>query len=359
MSDKTPPASTKRRIIIVTGMAGAGLNTTRSTLEDIGFEVIDNLPLPLVEQLINGDDTHPIAFGLDARARQFSAERIVRLIDSIKRRADAEVQMIFLDCDDDQLIGRFSETRRRHPLAEGRPVSDGLALERQMLEPLKMIADLHIDTSAISTTDLRHLLHGHFPATTGRGLSVQIMSFSYRQGIPREADFIYDARFITNPHYVKELRPQTGQDQAVGAYICQDPAFIAFFQGMIHGFDAMLPGFQRNDRPYLTIGFGCTGGKHRSVFMAECTAAWFSQKGYPVRLNHRELLRNGLAKPYGTSVPDLNLLLSPSPSGLQPVSAANAAGLPPHPAPSHAEQAPTSARPTPDFPARPAPRPSS
>lgn len=293
----TAPAA-RRRIVVVTGMAGAGLSTARTAFEDIGFEAIDNLPLSLAEQLINSPDaSRPLAFGIDVRTRGFAADKVLELIDNLNQRPDTEARLVFLECENEQLIARFSETRRRHPLAQERPIADGLAMERQLLQPLKARANLMIDTSLISTTDLRHLLHGHFPPEGGRGLGVQVMSFSYRYGVPREADLVFDARFLANPHYIKELQPQTGQDQPVGEYIRQDPAFAPFFQGLSQCLTTMLPGFKRNDRPYLTIAFGCTGGKHRSVFLTECLARWFEEQGYPVRVSHRELTRNGTIKP--------------------------------------------------------------
>lgn len=296
----------KRRIIIVTGMAGSGLNTARTALEDIGFEVIDNAPMDVVENLATNADPHPVAFGIDARARGFSSRRVLDLLDQLNQRGDTEAKILYLDCEDAQLIKRFSETRRRHPLAHERPVTDGLAMERQLLAPLKARSDLTIDTTDISTTDLRHLLHGHFPPDASRGLGVQVISFSYKHGVPREADLVFDARFLQNPHYLDVLRPKTGQDPEVGDYIRQDPAFAPFFQGLSQCLATMLPGLKRTDRPYLTIAFGCTGGKHRSVFLTEQTARLFEEQGYSVRVNHRELTKSGLAKPRQSFKSDVN-----------------------------------------------------
>lgn len=284
----------KRRVVIITGMAGAGLSTARETFADQGFEAIDNLPLDTVEQMLDGEGTHPIALGLDVRSRGFSAERIIALLNHLNARSDVKAELLFLDCEDTALLQRFSETRRRHPLAADRPVAEGLALERQQLQPLKNRADKMVDTSELSVNDLRRILSGHYPAQAGRGLLVQVMSFSYRQGVPREADLIFDARFLRNPHWVPELKAKTGQQAPVGAYIEADSAFAAFYAHITGLIAAMLPGLKNTDRTYLTIAFGCTGGKHRSVYLAQRVQQWLVDQGTPAQIRHRELERLGL-----------------------------------------------------------------
>jgi UPF0042 nucleotide-binding protein len=284
----------KRRIVIITGMAGAGLSTARETFADQGFEAIDNLPLDSVEQLLDGAGTHPIALGLDVRSRGFSAERIVALLSLLNARSDVRAELLFLECDDSILLQRFSETRRRHPLAADRPVAEGLALERAQLLPLKNRADRMVDTTELSVNELRRILSGHYPAQEGHGLLIQLMSFSYRHGVPREADLVFDARFLRNPHWVPELKAQTGQAIPVGQYIAQDPAFNPFLGHVTGLIGTMLPGLKATERTYLTIAFGCTGGKHRSVYLAEQTTLWLGQQGISVQLRHRELERTGL-----------------------------------------------------------------
>jgi UPF0042 nucleotide-binding protein len=287
--------SQKRHIVIVTGMAGAGLHTTLTAMQDVGFTVTDNPPLLAVEAIIKATDPKPLALGIDSRTDGFSSAEVTKLLDKLDK-AGAEVRLLFLECEDHVLLTRFSETRRVHPLAPDKPVEVGLMLERSKVAPLKSQAFLTVDTTEASTTELRHLIHNNFPQE-GRGLVIQVMSFGYPKGLPRNADFIFDARGLANPHYIEALRPKTGQDLEVGNYIAQDSAYPQFFNCATGLVGASLPGFQRNDRAYLTIAFGCTGGKHRSVFLAESMAAWLEQQGYPVLVNHREMEKAGLARP--------------------------------------------------------------
>jgi len=286
-----------RRIVIITGMSGAGLNTARTTFQDLGFEVVDNLPLDFVDPLLAHSQHPAIALGIDVRTRGFSAARVRALLDELNARPNTKASLLFLECGDDSLLQRFSETRRRHPLAADRPVRDGLSKERAQLLPLKQRADHLIDTSRLSSTELRHIIGGHYPAEPGRGLLVQVMSFSYRQGVPREADLVFDARFLRNPHYDDALRPHTGQQAEVGAYIAKDEAYAPFFTQLTGMISTMLPGLQRSDRTYLTIAFGCTGGKHRSVYLAEQMASWLKAHGVAAQVRHRELERLGLVQP--------------------------------------------------------------
>lgn len=285
----------KRQIVFLTGMAGAGLSSARTALQDAGFDVIDNLPLGLIETVLAQND-HPLALGIDARTSGFDANAIVALLKTLNARDDIKARLLFLDCEDGKLLGRFSESRRPHPLAKDKPVIDGLSLERELLQPLKNRADVLIDTSDLAVTELRNLVAGHFPPQSSRGLMVQVMSFSYRHGAPREADLVFDMRFLRNPHYDAALRPQTGQDAAVGTYIEEDAAFAACYAHITGLLEVSLPGYSTNGRSYLTIAFGCTGGKHRSVYLAEKVAGWLGTKGYAPRLLHRELARTGLLK---------------------------------------------------------------
>lgn len=283
----------KRRIVFVSGMSGAGLTTARGTFQDQGFHTIDSMPLALLEPLL-AQSSEPLALSIDARTRDFSAQKVIELLHELNQRPDTEARLVFLDCDDDQLQQRFSETRRVHPLAADRPVLDGLKRERELLAPLGNRCDLRIDTTALSSTDLRQLITGHFPAEAGRGMLVQVLSFSYRYGVPQQADLVLDARFLRNPHYDPVLKPQTGQAAPVGDYIRNDPQFSAYQQSLMTLISSMLPGLRGNNRAYFTIAFGCTGGKHRSVYLAETIGAWLNQQGQPAQISHRELQRLGL-----------------------------------------------------------------
>lgn len=287
--------SEKRRIILLTGMAGAGLTTARSTLQDQGFTVVDNLPLDMVSELLSRNQ-RPLALGLDVRTEGFSPAAILELLGKLNAQPDISPSLLYLDCDDSVLIKRFSETRRAHPLATDRPFADSLKIERELLAPLKARADLSLDTTDLSTTALRQVLSGHFPADASRGLMVHVMSFSYRQGLPSHADDVEDARFLQNPHYVEALRAHTGQDEDVGAYVSADPDFPAYLEALKAKLTLKLRRLSATERNYFTLAFGCTGGKHRSVYLAETISRWLSENGQKVTLSHRELARNGLLR---------------------------------------------------------------
>lgn len=293
----TSPA---RRLVILSGRSGSGVTTARGAFQDQGFHTIDNLPIALLEPLL-AQDPRPLVLTIDARTSDFSAQKVIDLLRDLNTRPDLKAQLVFLDCDDGQLLQRFSETRRVHPLAADRPVIEGLKRERELLEPLKNRADLRIDTTSLSSTELRHLIGGHFPAEAGRGMMVHVMSFSYRHGVPQQADLVLDARFLRNPHYDPVLRPQTGQDEGVGDYICADQQYAPYLNSLTSLLSSMLPGLKANDRAYFTIAFGCTGGKHRSVYLAETIGNWLNTKGYPAEVSHRELERLGLARKAGYS----------------------------------------------------------
>lgn len=292
MTDSQP---SKRRIVFVSGMSGAGLTTARGAFQDQGFHTIDSMPLSLLAALLE-QSSEPLALSIDARTRDFSAQKVIDLLKELNQRPDTQAKLVFLDCQDEQLVQRFSETRRVHPLAADRPVLDGLRRERELLAPLLNRANLRIDTTTLSATDLRALITGHFPAEAGHGMQVQVMSFSFRHGVPQQADLVLDARFLRNPHYDPVLRPQTGQAAPVGDYIMADAQFATYLDATKQMISAMLPGLRENNRAYLTIAFGCTGGKHRSVFLAETIGHWLAGSNLPVTIKHRELERLGLLR---------------------------------------------------------------
>jgi UPF0042 nucleotide-binding protein len=291
-------AGGRARILLVTGISGAGRSTALKTLEDMGYEAFDNLPLSLVPALIESAavDAPAIALGADLRTRGFAVENVLETLDDVVGRTGRDLDVLFLDCDDEQLERRYTETRRPHPLAGDRPVIDGIRLERRVVSALRDRAHLVIDTSNLTAAELKRLLTGHFALETP-GLRVFVMSFAYRHGIPRDADLIFDVRFLDNPHYVPELRQLTGRDPAVGAHIERDQAFRPFFSGLWRLLQPLLPRYEKEGKTYLTIGIGCTGGRHRSVYIAEQLAAQLRAIGSRVELSHRDLLLSGSAAP--------------------------------------------------------------
>jgi UPF0042 nucleotide-binding protein len=286
-------ATTERqRVLLVTGMSGAGKTATLKALEDIGYEAVDNLPLSLLTSLVQspGASTgRPLAIGVDIRTRDFGVEPFLHELDALIAHPELDVRLLFLDCDDEILRRRYTETRRRHPLALDRPVSDGIAHERRLVSPLRDRADQVIDTSSLMAADLRRVLQGKFALAALPGLAVFVVSFSYRHGLPREADLVFDVRFLDNPHYVDALRPLTGRDKAVADYITRDAGWQPFYESVTNMLKPLIPRFSQEGKSYLTIGVGCTGGRHRSVFAAEAIAEWLRNQGLRVGLAHRDV----------------------------------------------------------------------
>jgi len=281
-------------VILVTGLAGAGMSTALKSLEDLGYEAVDNLPLGLMPILIGapGASNRPLAIGLDSRTRGFAVDTLLSELDRLRRRDDVHVRLLYLTCDPDVLQRRFTETRRRHPLAQDRPVGDGIKADVSATARLADYADPVIDTSMLTIKELRKLLVGHF-TVDGPALSISVMSFSFRQGLPREADLVFDVRFMDNPHWVPELRPLTGRDRPVADMIEKDRDFAPFVESLFAMLTTALPRYAGEGKSYLTIAVGCTGGRHRSVFISERLSAWLRNQGYRVALTHREL---GLAE---------------------------------------------------------------
>lgn len=284
------------RVVLVTGLSGAGKTTALKALEDQGYEAVDNLPLSLLGNLLKGNEAardgsggRAVAISVDIRTRDFSVESFNRELTPLLAHEDLEVMLLFVDCDDDVLQRRFTETRRRHPLATDRPVRDGISHERQLLRRLRDRAHVVIDTSDLSNVEFRRLIAGHFRIADEPGLAITVTSFSYPRGLPREADLVFDVRFLDNPHYDQQLRVKTGRDPAVGAYIARDPAFTPFFSNLTALLLSLLPHYTREGKSYLTIAIGCTGGRHRSVFVAEKLAQVLRNGGHHVNLWHRDI----------------------------------------------------------------------
>ncbi|MGE5505297.1 MAG: RNase adapter RapZ [Actinomycetota bacterium] len=282
------------RLVIVTGMSGAGKTLALKALEDQGWEAVDNLPLSLLSSLVRPGDgvARPLAIGVDIRTRDFGVQPVLEAIDRLMAERHLDVRLLFLDCDDDVLCRRYTETRRRHPMAVDRPLLDGIRHERTLMSPLRSRAEI-IDTTALPPAEFKRVLAGRFGLETDRGLAVFVTSFAYRNGLPREADLVFDARFLANPHYVAELKPLTGRDPAVADYVAADPEFTGFLDSVQRLLVPLLPRFAAEGKSYLTIAVGCTGGRHRSVVIAERLAAWLRDQGSRVELRHRELDEGG------------------------------------------------------------------
>jgi UPF0042 nucleotide-binding protein len=283
-------------VLLISGLAGAGRTTALRALEDLGYEAVDNLPLELLPHLLSGiakgDAAAPIAIGIDSRSRGFTSGEFLRHVESLRADAVFEPVLVFLDCSDDVLIRRFTETRRRHPLAPDRNPADGIARERTLMFPIRAVADLVVDTSNRSMAELKRLMTERFALDRQPGLAITVMSFSYRVGIPREADLVLDVRFLANPHYVETLQPLDGEAAEVAHFIERDPGLAGFMQSLDALITPLLPSFEREGKSYLTIAVGCTGGKHRSVYVAKRLADALGASGRPIALIHRDLARD-------------------------------------------------------------------
>ena len=283
------------RFLLVTGMSGAGKSTALKALEDMGYEAVDNLPLSLLPALIGPlestvDETRPpLAIGVDIRTRDFGVDKLLGVVDSLVDHPDLDAQLVFLDCEDEVLRRRYTETRRRHPLAADRPLVDGIRHERRLVLPLRDRSDLVIDTTSLALNDLRQLLNGHFALQIATSFAISVVSFSYRRGVPREADLVFDVRFLANPHYVPELQPLTGLDSAIAAFVAADEDFEQFLATLTALLAPLLPRFRQEGKTYLTIAIGCTGGQHRSVYVAERLTSWLTERREQASVAHREL----------------------------------------------------------------------
>jgi RNase adapter protein RapZ len=285
------------RILLVTGLSGAGRTTVLKTLEDLGWETVDNLPIGLLDRLLSSpppegapDEERPLAIGIDSRTRGFSAPAILRRMTRLRDEPGHEAEILFLDASDAVLSTRFSATRRRHPLALDRPAEDGIAQERALLEPLRDAADHLIDTSDTTSNALQQEIRARFgePAASSEP-TLTVTSFSYKRGLPRDADLVLDMRFLRNPHWDPALRPGTGRDADVSAYIAADEAYDSALRQIEQLLLALLPRYRNEGKSYVTIAFGCTGGRHRSVHVAEEMARRLRRAGFSPTIVHRDL----------------------------------------------------------------------
>jgi UPF0042 nucleotide-binding protein len=284
-----------KEILLVTGLSGAGKSTVLKTLEDLGWETVDNLPLRLLDRLLSTplsestESDSPLAVGIGARTRDFDPDSVVKRIKKLRADHGYDIGTLFLDCGGAELERRYAETRRRHPLALDRPASDGIARERELLAPLRRWANRLIDTTDLSSNELAQQVRATFG---GDGLgepTLSVMSFGYARGIPRNADLVFDMRFLRNPHWVEKLRPGTGLDADVAAYVIADPTYDAAMERIEDLLLLLLPRYRAEGKAYVTIAFGCTGGRHRSVHVAERVAKRLRDAGFSPTVTHRDL----------------------------------------------------------------------
>lgn len=281
---------TARRIVFVTGPSGAGRSSALNVLEDAGFEVVDNLPLRLLSAVLDESGMNrDLALGIDPRNRDFSTNVIIDSLGRLTGVPGLAPELLYLDCSTDVLLRRFSETRRRHPLAPDDRPSEGIIRELEMLAPLRARADVLIDTSDLNVHQLRGEVEHWFAPGGQHKLAVSVQSFSYKRGLPRSVDMVLDCRFLTNPYWVPELRHLNGTDTAVADHVMQDPNFAPFEEKVGDLCQMLLPAYRNEGKSYLSIAFGCTGGQHRSVVMAERQALRLAEEGWQVSIRHREL----------------------------------------------------------------------
>jgi len=285
-------------VTVVTGMSGAGRSAAADVLEDLGFFVIDNLPpalIPKVAELGRGrEGTSRFALVVDTRAGDFLPELESALAEL--RETGARTRVLFLDASDEVLVRRFDATRRRHPVAESEShrVSDSIARERELLERIKEQADVVVDTSELNVHELRDRLRELFGDPAGAapsGLQISVVSFGYKHGLPLDVDLVFDCRFLPNPHWVESLRPLPGTDPKVRRYVMKQEETQAFLEELGRMFELLLPAYVREGKSYLSIGVGCTGGRHRSVVIAAEIARLLERLGFPARVHHRDLER--------------------------------------------------------------------
>jgi RNase adapter protein RapZ len=290
---------TPRRVVLVTGLSGAGRTSILRILEDLGYEAVDNPPITLIEELVSRGD-RPAAVGIDARSRGFDARAVLATLERLRVNAALRPELVFAAADEVALLRRYTETRRRHPMAPSGRVVEGIREESELTAPLREAADLVLDTSGTSLPALRRLVEARFAADEV-GLTLTLTSFAYPAGLPPEADLVFDARFLRNPHYDPNLRPKTGTDPDVAAYVEADPDFPAFFAQIETMLQLLLPRFVQEGKKYVTVAIGCTGGRHRSVHIVEKLAArlrapgGLDMRGGRITVAHRELQKAAAA----------------------------------------------------------------
>ncbi|HKF45568.1 MAG TPA: RNase adapter RapZ [Thermoanaerobaculia bacterium] len=289
-SSPSPSGPLPESLVIATGLSGSGKSYVNKCLEDMGYFCVDNLPLELVEPLLSRVSAPRVGVILDVRNPNFAA-RFPEILARLRQRVPG-TRLLFLDASEEALIRRFSETRRPHPLSGDRSLLQSLRSERAMLEEVRAVADVVVDTSEMTVHELRSFIQKTFVGDPSRArMVVSATSFGYKFGVPHDVDLLFDVRFLANPHFVPELKPKTGSDPAVAAYIEKDPETGRFLARLGEFLDYLLPLYEREQKSYLSLGVGCTGGRHRSVYVAERVAAMLKERGYPVRVSHRDATR--------------------------------------------------------------------
>jgi len=307
-----------RRVLFVTGLSGAGRSSILRILEDLGYEVVDNPPLSTIHEIAARAEG-PVAIGVDSRTRDFDAATALEAVAHLRATADMQPELIYATAEEAVLLRRFTATRRRHPLAARGNVADGIAAEVALTALLRANADLVLDTSDLPPPELRQIIEARFgvwDSGPSEGMTIALKSFAFPAGVPREADMVFDARFLRNPHYIPDLAPMTGLDAAVVDYVRDDPDYAAFFDDIAGLLRLVLPRFVREGKKYATVAVGCSGGRHRSVTIIEDLARSLSADGglenstapsdvtgsagsdsrdWPIIVTHRELARQGLS----------------------------------------------------------------
>lgn len=279
-------------IVIVSGPAGSGRSTAIRALEDLGFEAIDNLPLSFLPRLFASPVPRPVVVGIDPRNREFALDRLSRAMSEIGQSVGQAPVLVYLDCDAQTLVQRYSETRRRHPLSPQESPLVGIEREIALLAPLRERADVLIDTRTMTPHELKAELSRQFGDDEARsGLAITLQSFSYKRGLPRGADMVIDVRFLKNPHWMPSLRPLDGRNALVSAFVEADPDYAGFYARLEDLLSFLLPAYRAEGKSYFCVGIGCTGGQHRSVSVVEALAKSLAAKGWQVSIRHRELER--------------------------------------------------------------------
>ncbi|OUS04403.1 RNase adaptor protein RapZ [Rhodobacterales bacterium 52_120_T64] len=279
----------EKPILLITGPAGAGRSTAIHILEDMGYEAIDNLPMYLLPRLLSGGPVErPLAIGIDTRTRGFDPAAILKILDS---DTQTPPMLVFVDCDQEILLRRFTETRRRHPAAPDEAPIIGIRYEIGLLQGLRERADILIETTDFSPHELKAEIRRIFDFDQSHNLAISVQSFSYKRGTPRGVDMIIDCRFLQNPHWQDGLRDLNGKDTAVTDFVNADPLYAAFFEQLCNMCHLLLPAYREEGKAHFSIGLGCSGGKHRSVSVTESLAKQLADDGWQVSIRHRELDR--------------------------------------------------------------------
>ena len=293
---KPKKSSEPQKILLITGVSGAGKTTVLKTLEDLGWETVDNFPIKLAPQLLkipasgseDGPNT-PLALGFDSRTRGFDAGALIEQIKALQTQPNLEIMTLLLDCAGVEIERRYAETRRRHPMAQDRPAMDGVAIDRNLMEPFRRWAETVVDTSKLSAYDLQQVIRERFTSEKTPHSTITVTSFGFSRGVPHNADLVFDLRFLRNPHWDSALRPMTGMDASVAEYVAADPQYDEAMQKIRDLLRFLLPLYDAQGKAYINIAFGCTGGRHRSVHVAETFGNWLREDGFALTVSHRNL----------------------------------------------------------------------